>query len=69
MKTSKMTFAASLTFKPQFPDRTARRSHGGLDLDVTFKTWPSRAAMLQTVDMQAQAPESPLHWRPCVKRD
>jgi len=67
MKTVKMSFAASLTYRPEFPERTASRSHLGLDMDVTFQTWPSRAAMLKTIEMQQSGPAKLTHWRACQK--
>lgn len=67
MKTAKMSFAASLTHKPSNPERTASRSHTGLDMDVTFQEWPSRAAMLKTIEMQASGPHRSTHWRPCMR--
>jgi len=67
MKTVKMSLAASLSYKPPHPERTAQRSHPGLDMDVTFQEWPSRAAMLKTVEMQSKGPTKNTHWRPCVK--
>ena len=67
MKTVKMSFAASLTYKPQFPERTARRSHHGLDMDVTYQTWPSRAAMLKTIEMQSSREPHHTDWRPCFR--
>lgn len=66
-KTVKMSFAASLTYKPPNPDRTAARSHNGLDMDITFQEWPSRAAMLKTMEMQDHSPPRATHWRPCVR--
>jgi hypothetical protein len=63
MRSVKMSFAHSLTYKPEHPDRTASRSHQGLDMDVTFQTWPSRAAMLKTIEMQESGPYKQTHWR------
>lgn len=51
MKTQTMSFAASLEYKPANPDRTAKRS---MSWDVTFQEWPSRAAMLKTIEMQGK---------------
>ena len=66
MTNRKMSFAASLTYKPANIDRTAFRSHSGMDMDVTFQEWPSRAAMLKTVEMQGRGPSKSTHWRPCI---
>jgi len=66
-KSVKMSFAASLSYKPLNPDRKAVRSHSGLDMDVTFQEWPSRAAMLKTIEMQDKAPPKATNWRPCIR--
>lgn len=63
MRTIKMSFAASLDYKPPNPERTASRSHLGMDMDVTFQEWPNRAAMLKTIEMQASGPHKQTHWR------
>lgn len=66
MKTERMSFAASLTYKPPHPERTARKSGHGLDFDVTFKEWPARAAMARTIRMQERREPRNGDWRPCV---
>lgn len=67
MKRYTLSFAESIKHVPEHPDRTARRSGHGLDMDVYFQVWPSRAAMLTTIRMQEKAPPHPHHWRPVVR--
>lgn len=64
MKTYTMSFADSTKHVPEHPERTARRS---VSWDVTYKVWPSRAAMQTTLDMQAKRAPHPSDWRPCIK--
>lgn len=65
MKTVRMSFAASLTYVPPHPERTAKRNGTGLDMDVTFQEWPSRASMLKTMGLQSRGPHKSTHWRAC----
>ena len=67
MKRYTMSFAAAIEHKPEHPERTARKSGTGMNFDVTFQVWPSRAAMLKSIDMQRRGEPRPDHWRPCVK--
>lgn len=60
MKTYTLSFAQSIEHKPDHPERTARRSIG---YDVTYQVWPSRAAMLKTIEMQGRSAHSNRHWR------
>ena len=69
MKTYRMSFAASIDHKPEYPERTAKRSSAGMDFDVTFQVWPNRAAMLKTCDIQARASNKATNWRPCITRE
>lgn len=68
MKRYVLSFAASLEHKPQNPERTASRPTGGdgsLDFDIQFQEWPSRAAMLKTLEIQGRTVPSRKHWRAC----
>jgi hypothetical protein len=58
------------THAPEHPERTAKcsaRASGGdvLNFDVTFQVWPSRAAMLKTIQMQGRREPHPGDWRAC----
>ena len=64
MKTYILSFAASITHEPKHPERTAKKS---LQWDVKYQVWPSRAAMLKTIDMQSKGPPRFDHWRACHK--
>jgi hypothetical protein len=68
MKTQRMSFAASLTYKPANPERTARRSVtcGGMGWDIEFKTWPARDPMARSIRMQQKRETRPDDWRACV---
>lgn len=66
MKRYTLSFADSLTHVPKHPDRTAMRNHGtGLGFDVVFQVWPSRAAMLKTIQMQGRRASQSRDWRAC----
>lgn len=56
MKKITMSFGASLEYKPEHPERTARKSPG---YDVTFQTWPSRTAMAKSIRMQESREPKP----------
>ena len=45
MKRTTMSFAAAMDYKPEHPERVARRNGTGLNFDVTFQTWPNRESM------------------------
>ncbi len=63
MKTITMSFCASLSYKPEFPERTAKRS---LSDDVTFKVWPHRKALALTIRMQEKGAPSRMNWIACI---
>ena len=66
MKRYTMSFAAAMEHKPEFPERTGRRDL--LSFDVEFQVWPSRAALLKTVQIQDRAGTvGSRKWRPVVK--
>jgi hypothetical protein len=62
MKTYVLTFAQSITHKPEHPERTAMKS---LDWDVRYQVWTSRAAMLKTIEMQGKRASRRDDWRAC----
>lgn len=64
MKIYKMSFAASLDHLPSYPERAAKRNMSGMDFDVMFGVWTSRAAMLKTVEMQQKREPKNTDWRP-----
>lgn len=63
MKKYTLSFANSLSYKHEFPDRTARRS---LSDDVTFQVWPSRKAMAVSIRMQQKGASTRYSWTPLV---
>ncbi len=65
MKRKTMSFAAALEYKPDAPERTARRNLRSWD--VEFQTWPNRASMAKSIRMQQKGENRPDHWRACVK--
>jgi hypothetical protein len=68
MKTYTLSGGASFTHVPEHPERTGRRNAGhGLNFDVIYKVWPSRAALARTIRMQQKRETRPLDWRACVK--
>lgn len=62
MKRLQMSFGASLEYKPEHPDRTARRMRGW---NVEFQTWPNRASMAKSVRIQESA-GSREQWKACL---
>ena len=60
-----MSAAAASSYVPPNPDRTAFASlgTGSMDFDVTFREWPSRAAMLKTIEMQGRRESSSHDWK------
>jgi hypothetical protein len=62
VKTYTLSFAESIRHVPEHPDRTAVKS---LQWDVRYQVWPSRAAMLKTIDMQSRGAPRADHWRAC----
>lgn len=65
MKTQRMSFAASLTFKPANPERTASRPMAGMEMDVIYQEWPNRASMLKTIELQEKRASKQTDWRAC----
>ena len=66
MKTYTLSGADAAAHRPDHPERTARRYYGGMNFDVTFKVWPSRAALTKTVELQARRESRTGDWRPCI---
>ena len=62
-----MSFAASLTYLPPHPERTARKSLPGIGGDTVYRTWTSRAAMARTIRMQQQRAPRNDDWHACVR--
>lgn len=58
-----MSFAASTTYRPPHPERTAKRDSG---YDVTFQEWPNRASMAKSIRMQESGPSTGKNWRAIV---
>lgn len=69
MSKVRMSFAASIDYKPKHPDRTARRAvrGGPLQFDVEFQEWTNRAAMARSIRMQEQRESRQDDWRAVVK--
>ena len=64
MKRYSLSFAQSIEHKPDYPDRTAKRTSGW---DVAYQVWPSRGAMAKSIRMQqSRAPRSD-DWRAVVR--
>jgi len=66
MKTYTLSGADSFTHVPESPERTARKNGLGLNFDVTYKVWTSRAAMAKTIRMQQKREPRQDDWRACV---
>ena len=64
MKRITLSFADSLKYNPPFPERTAKRS---ISWDVEFQTWPSRAAMEKTIQLQGKRASHYTDWKPVEK--
>lgn len=60
LKTYTLSFANSIKHVPEHPERTAMKS---LDWDIRYQVWPSRAAMLKTIDMQGKRAPHRSDWR------
>jgi hypothetical protein len=58
-----LSFAASLSHKPEQPERTAKRTCGD---DVMFQVWSNRAAMAKSIRMQQSRAGKAKDWKPCV---
>lgn len=64
MKQITISFAAFQTYTPKNPERTAYRTQANsLDFDYTLKEWPSRAAMLKSIEMQSKREPKSTDWR------
>jgi hypothetical protein len=63
MKTYTISMAQTMTHVPEHPERTAYRTRSGLDFDYTYRVWPSRAAMLKTIQMQSRREPRSDDWR------
>lgn len=60
MKTYTLSFADSIAHTPEHPERTAAKA---LSWEVRYQVWPSRAAMLKTIDMQSRRAPRQDDWR------
>lgn len=67
LPTVRMSFAASLEYKPAHPERTARRSLHGLGADTMFKQFPSRSVMARMIRMQEKRESRSDDWGACVR--
>lgn len=65
MKTYRMSFADSIRHVPMHPERTAMRCMSGLEFDVIYQVWPSRPAMLKTIELQGKREHRNTDWRAC----
>ena len=65
MKTYTLSGADAMQHKPEHAERTAKRYHGGMNFDVTFKVWPNRASLIKTLDMQSKRANQFNDWRAC----
>jgi hypothetical protein len=66
-KTYTIPFAQLADHIPAHPDRTAYKSGTGMNFDITFKEWPSRGAMLTTVQMQERSDSHLPKWKDWLK--
>lgn len=66
MKKVSMPFGRSIGYKPDHPERTARKAGLGYDGQITFQTWPNRAAMARSIRMQQRRAPRPDDWRAVV---
>lgn len=60
MKRYTLSFADNIRHVPDHPERTAC-FHSSFD--VNYQVWPSRAAMLKTIDMQGKRASHWTDWR------
>lgn len=67
MKSYRMSFAASLNFKHEFPERTAKRPSG--QWDIEFQIWTNRVAMLKSINMQSNRASHRRDWVPLIKEN
>lgn len=49
-------------FRPKHPERTAYKSQPGIFGDIVFRTWPNRASMLKTIEMQGKREHRQTDW-------
>lgn len=66
MKRYTMSFASACSHIPTHPERTARKNGTGMNFDVTFQVWPSKAAMLKTIEMQDKRESRQGDWKACA---
>lgn len=72
MKRYSLSLGASIGYAHPHPERTAQRNGPGMFPDVVFQVWPSRAAMLKTIELQRRGDPDHLRasggaWSPLVK--
>lgn len=60
MKRYTLSFAEATQHIPDHPDRTAYRSG---EWDYMYQVWPSREAMLKTIELQQKKASNKLQWR------
>lgn len=58
-----MSFADSLKFKPEHPERTAKKCLGW---NVEFQIWSNRKAMAKSIRMQQKRANSQSDWIPLI---
>lgn len=65
MSTNKisMSFAASLNYRPENPERTAKKSSG---FEVIFQTWTNRSAMVKTIRLQEKRAPRQDDWKALI---
>ena len=68
MKTYTMSFASANEYKPEHPERTARKFGSRMNFDVTFQVWPNRASMAKSIRMQEtrERRSGGGDWKACV---
>ena len=60
MKTYTLAFADAIRHVPKNPERTAYKS--GSTMDITYREWPSREAMLASIWMQGRRVARSTDW-------
>ena len=65
MKRYILSGADSFHHVPEHPERTARKNGFGMNFDVTYQVWTSRAAMLKTIAMQEKREPRQDDWKAC----
>lgn len=66
MKKVSMPVGRSIGYKPEHPERTARKAGKGYDGLITFQTWNSREAMARSIRMQQSRAPKPDDWKAVV---